>query len=803
MAEDGRCAIGSWDTNVYIWNMTDNVACLRGHGSSVQALQWTTPTVLWSIDMDSNVHTWEAGTDSLFIDAMLSQQRVSDSQPLSMDVNGDYVVVTSKSGQAVLFHRELGHQEEFILDGMLGHPRSLATSTKDLDLLVMGHYSGAVSIRRTNKIKQAVYFDAHDSAVCHVALAAAGRDTDSWLLTADDHAPCIRVWRQSLCEDRFEQGETIEYTHDITTGDVVSALDCIPTGRGSRVVYATRCNELRLGSVDSRTGEVTVLWKPRNSVLITGLKMRAAEQFYAVGQDGSISLMSGTHKSTLKVLQAQAPNQLNCVDVATKNLVVASNDHSLQLWRQERGEWSQRYVLQGHEGAVLKCCFDRHGTRVISTSMDGTARVWAVESGQLLTTWRHGPEPVHSACFVRETAYVATNRELQCYSKLQPDVAMAIGNQGPDNSTHCNQPCFAVLVQRAPTSTGSSRCSATSSAVVTNLITASSDHGLVRAELGAAQTKSDSPMMALDEHEGLELRWRDSIYYIAKAQDEQGSNEVKMGSNFDFAMLTDGRRIVGVTLSVDQEHKAKISMQQIASSALDVVEASEDHLLTFQPCYAGVVDQARQVVLFGGLHGQLMALHVTLNRLYECFYEHSSSVVGAACVNSGLMCLAYQDGHVAFLTFEGEEHNAVWCEMADNHAAGCGLRNDWATGIAAVADHHVVMGTRAGRLVMFEHANGFGITQVADVPAHQGSVDMMQVDRTGCLWTLSQKDQYIRCWRWQAGDDKTDAGHLKLVNQHRIRQVVVSMYARGDRGCGVKLGMTNGEVFVITVDGKK
>jgi len=47
-------------------------------------------------------------------------------------------------------------------------------------------------------------------------------------------------------------------------------------------------------------------------------------------------------------------------------------------------------VLRGHDGRVQQATFSPDGTKLLTSSMDGTARVWDTASGQQLTVVRHG-----------------------------------------------------------------------------------------------------------------------------------------------------------------------------------------------------------------------------------------------------------------------------------------------------------------------------------------------------------------------------------------------------------------------------
>jgi WD40 repeat protein len=60
-------------------------------------------------------------------------------------------------------------------------------------------------------------------------------------------------------------------------------------------------------------------------------------------------------------------------------IVTASIDNSARIWDTTNGRNIQ--VLRGHEGWVWSAAFSPDETRVVKASQDGTARIWEVASG--------------------------------------------------------------------------------------------------------------------------------------------------------------------------------------------------------------------------------------------------------------------------------------------------------------------------------------------------------------------------------------------------------------------------------------
>jgi WD40 repeat protein len=55
----------------------------------------------------------------------------------------------------------------------------------------------------------------------------------------------------------------------------------------------------------------------------------------------------------------------------------------------------ERFILQGYENGVRHATFSPDGTRIVTASLDNTARVWESESGQELTVLRGHEDEVY------------------------------------------------------------------------------------------------------------------------------------------------------------------------------------------------------------------------------------------------------------------------------------------------------------------------------------------------------------------------------------------------------------------------
>jgi WD40 repeat protein len=63
--------------------------------------------------------------------------------------------------------------------------------------------------------------------------------------------------------------------------------------------------------------------------------------------------------------------------------------------------------LEGHAAAVVDVAFSPDGTRIVTASLDGTARVWSTATGELLFTTPIEQSAVRAATFSSDGSRIA------------------------------------------------------------------------------------------------------------------------------------------------------------------------------------------------------------------------------------------------------------------------------------------------------------------------------------------------------------------------------------------------------------
>jgi WD40 repeat protein len=107
------------------------------------------------------------------------------------------------------------------------------------------------------------------------------------------------------------------------------------------------------------------------------------------------------------------PNDSEVQDAAfstdVKQVVTASLDGTAQVWRVDTGE---RIATMKHGECVHTARFNLDGTNVLTASYDGTARIWDAKTGKLLHTLRKVKDPrVYSAYYDYDSRLIVTAAE--------------------------------------------------------------------------------------------------------------------------------------------------------------------------------------------------------------------------------------------------------------------------------------------------------------------------------------------------------------------------------------------------------
>jgi len=250
-------------------------------------------------------------------------------------------------------------------------------------------------------------------------------------LAHDTLAPLVNArFRTSIAPGqrarRLLENRATEW-QDGKTGSVLDATDLASVEVGvagmrawtadeARLVEASRSEEeqRRAREIRARRQTAEVLTAPGVTALEQGQSALAMHQFAeaikAVDED---TPAQESNRLRLGMLVRGAPGLRAILAGLTatfspdgKRVVTASVDDTARVWDADSGKFLAS--LQGHTARVNSAAFSPDGRRVVTASFDRTARIWDADSGQTLASLQGHTDRVTSAAFSPDGKRVVT-----------------------------------------------------------------------------------------------------------------------------------------------------------------------------------------------------------------------------------------------------------------------------------------------------------------------------------------------------------------------------------------------------------
>ncbi len=306
---------------------------------------------------------------------------------------------------------------ESLLRGLRGHTEGVLSArwSPDGSRIATASLDGTALVWDAETGQMQRRLNGHDGAVLDAAWSPDG----NWIVTTGQDAR-VRVW-------------------DSQTG-VESANLPLPTIIVTPAMFSPDGEYVAVDGVDDSAQELTYLWDWRNGGQLASLRGSRPE----FSREG--------------------------------NRLLTVSGQTVIVWAMGARE-RPLYELEGHVGPVTVARFNEDGTRIVSGSDDGTARIWDVASGAILVLLRGHQEAVNDAAF----------------SPVQPDPARPIVvTAGADGTSRVWEPSIGLVLSGYPRPLNSASFSADGSLVVgaaEDGVTRvwSSQGGEQLAELGANQ----------------------------------------------------------------------------------------------------------------------------------------------------------------------------------------------------------------------------------------------------------------------------------------------------------------------------
>ncbi|KAF9359649.1 hypothetical protein BGX26_011803, partial [Mortierella sp. AD094] len=411
---------GSWDGTVRLWNVEtgDCIHTLQGHSGNVRSVMYSPKgglivsgsqdnTVrLWDIDTGDCIHNLEGhGHYALAIFSPKGDRIASGSWDTTVrlwDVD---------TGECV--HVLRGHTEQ--VDAVVYSPKGnqLASGSSDMTVrlwdaetgdcihTLQGHSKSVTSITYSPKGDQIA------SGSCDKTVRLWDTETGDCIHTMQGHSKYVKMIVYSPKGDQIASGSEDETVRlwDVDTGDCLQTLQG-HTGNIVSVTYSPKGDHIASGSID----KTVRLWDVGAGNCIPSLQAHSAKVKSVVYSPRGCQIASGSWDKTVRLwdvdsgdcirtLQChdgQAKNvdtlvYVTCVAYSPKGDRIASkcDDETVRLWDVDTGDCI--HTFRGHSDSIWSVVYSPKGVQIASGSWDWSVRLWDTDTGDCVHTLRgHG-----------------------------------------------------------------------------------------------------------------------------------------------------------------------------------------------------------------------------------------------------------------------------------------------------------------------------------------------------------------------------------------------------------------------------
>ena len=364
--KQGQLASGSYDRTVRIWNLTTRrlERVLRGHRSGVYGVAFDTAGGrLASGSYDHTVRIWDPSSGRLVRQLMGHRGAVHG---VAFSPGGKLLASAGADRSVRLWQARSGQQRR-VLSGF-GAEVSALSFSPDGRLLATGSYDKSARIWDVASGRQLQNLAGHSAGVVGVAFSpktpagGAAHGGGGYLVTGSRDRS-VRLWRVGRLQHRQPSGHTAS----------VWCLAFEPGGE--RLVTGSRDGTLRLWEV-STGRQLRVLQGHEGGVLAVAFDPRG-QLLASAGGDKLVRLWDVRTGLQQRVLSGHISEVFAVAfDPGGQWLASGGYGKHVRIWDPRSGRLVK--TLEGHAGNIYGLAFSPDGKQLASGSWDRTVRLWSV-----------------------------------------------------------------------------------------------------------------------------------------------------------------------------------------------------------------------------------------------------------------------------------------------------------------------------------------------------------------------------------------------------------------------------------------
>jgi WD40 repeat protein len=361
----GLAASGSYDGSIRLWDVPagQEAGVLRGHNQPVKAVVFSRDgQVLISGGYDQTVRFWDTGTRQLQ-HTIRGHTFQIDSIAFSQD--GEYLATCSTDYAVRVWKIHTGSLQHVLR----GHTRWVAAAafSPDSSLLASGSYDRTVRVWHARTGRLRMILDGQNW------IWAVAFNQDGTRLAAAGAGPHIRVWdveTGQLMVDFLEEAGDISCLSFCPTSPLLAACG------GDRTV--------RLW--DYRTGQAAGILAGHEAPVSRVAFLADGSRLVSIARDGTGFLWDYANGEVERSWIGPSAQQSVGVHVGAGLIATGDTDGQIYLTDLTRGKILGR--LDSGGAAITALAFNSPGDLLASGNLNGAVRLWQLESGVRLQTFR-------------------------------------------------------------------------------------------------------------------------------------------------------------------------------------------------------------------------------------------------------------------------------------------------------------------------------------------------------------------------------------------------------------------------------
>ncbi|NJK49649.1 hypothetical protein HC931_17195 [Candidatus Gracilibacteria bacterium] len=428
---DGKwLATASRDGTARLWNSEGKqITIFSGHSKSVYDVSFSPDgkrLVTASIDGTVRVWNWQGKQLAEF------KQDGNAFYSVSFSRDGQRIVVAAKDGTAKILDTEgnllltlKGHQQ--LVNSVAFSPNGQELATASSDGTVKLWDNRGKNLATFKEQEEPIYDVAFSADGSKIATASSDSSVEIWDLNKNPVREYKSLANNVASVGFSPDGELIAiasqdgevYLQD-TLGnlkyqfkahrDRIYSINFSPDGQ--RIVTASSGGRVKIWNLQ---GQILIELKA-NDVPVYSANFSPNGELLAIAfRDGDVWLLDLTRKPPQRIVSFKAhsepiysvsfsPVRVTLTPKVGQQIVTTSRDGTAKLWNLQGKLLAE---MRGHEDLVYRATFSPDGRKIATASRDGTAKLWDLQ-GNLIADLKSDPFAIYSVSFSRDGQRIAT-----------------------------------------------------------------------------------------------------------------------------------------------------------------------------------------------------------------------------------------------------------------------------------------------------------------------------------------------------------------------------------------------------------